>query len=262
METLNLIHGNCLEKMRDIPSGSVDMICTDLPYGMTACKWDTVIPFEPLWDAYKRIVKPNGAIVLFGSQPFTSALVMSNPKMFRYEWIWNKVVPTGFLNAKIIPMKIHENILVFYASNPTYNPQKYYKGKGMHRNGTNYTKQEILVREGIYGSLKNGSNIRSEYAFPNSIIIASKGNGHTTKKNVHPTQKPVALLEYLIQTYTNAGETVLDSCMGSGTTGVACINTSRNFIGIERDEHYFNLSSERIRHTSAGLFALPIEALI
>ena len=257
METLNLIHGDCLEKMRDIPSGSVDMILTDPPYGTTACAFDTVIPFEPLWDAYKRIVKPNGTIVLFASQPFTTNLIASNLKMFKYCWTWRKSRAANFAQSPYMPLLVTEDVAVFSFANIAQNSKNrmcYYpqgvqqsfkicKGKLANAHRPNRTPQVDY--------LQRGTN------YPNSILEFAQD-----MPTIHPTQKPIALLEYLIRTYTNAGETVLDSCMGSGTTGVACINTSRNFIGIERDEHYFNLSSERIRQTSTGLFALPIETLI
>ena len=227
---IELIHGDCLVEMQNIPDKSVDMICADLPYGTTACKWDTVIPFEPLWEQYKRIIKDNGAIVLFGSQPFTSALVMSNKKMFKHEWIWVKNNATGHLNAKRKPMSIFEDILVFGDSVP-YNPQNLIPfNKKVRRggNGDNY---------GISGK----ENFQEYTNYPIDLLCF---DSDTNK--LHPTQKPVALLEYLIKTYTNEGETVLDNTMGSGTTGVACVNTNRNFIGIEMNEAYFEIASKRI----------------
>jgi len=232
---IKLLHGDCLELMHDIPDGSIDMILCDLPYGTTACKWDTVIPFEPLWAHYKRVIKPNGAIALFGSQPFTSALIMSNPKMFKYEWIWEKTNAVDFAMAKKRARKLHENICVFYEKQTTYNPQMQ-KGKpyiDKPRNRTNNIHDSTMPKLGI---VNNG--IR----YPSSVQKFSNGNNN----NVHPTQKPVALLEYLIKTYTNEGETVLDNCMGSGSTGAACKNLSRRFIGIEKDENYFNIAVKRI----------------
>ena len=234
---IKLIQGDCLEKMKDIPDGSIDMVLTDPPYGTTACKWDTVIPFEPLWEQLKRVIKPNGAIVMTASQPFTSALVMSNPKMFKYEWVWEKSKAVGYLNSKIMPLVAHENIVVFSQGKTTYNAQKtsghapYNKGKS-HRPTDVYGKQvEVLV--------KNDDGTRHPRTVQYFKTAENEGK-------LHPTQKPVALFEYLIRTYTNEGETVLDNCMGSGTTGVACANTNRNFIGIELDEGYFKIAQDRI----------------
>lgn len=237
-----LKQGNCLELMKAIPSGSVDMILCDLPYGTTACKWDTVIPFEPLWAEYKRIIKKNGAIVLFGSQPFTSALVMSNPDWFKYEWIWFKNVPTGMAQAAYSPMKYHENVLVFCeGKTDKFNKeleQREGAGKDCYKyehycGESNHVKMD-KVKKFYAVDLVNPSSVQLFTVVPNR-------NG-----KVHPTQKPVALCEYLIKTYTNENEWVLDNCMGSGTTGVACMNTGRNFIGIEQDEKYFNIAKERI----------------
>ena len=232
---IDLRQGDCLEVMKDIPDKSIDMILCDLPYGTTACKWDTVIPFEPLWEQYNRIIKDNGAIVLFGSEPFSSHLRLSNIKNYKYDWIWEKDNGTGFLNAKKMPLKKHENILVFYKKLPTYNPQmrtgfKPYKCK-QGRHSTNY---------GLYeqGHITESNGER----YPIDIIEFKKDSG------LHPTQKPVALLEYLIKTYTNEGDVVLDNCMGSGSTGVACVNTNRDFIGIELDENYFKIAKERIEN--------------
>ena len=238
MLELNKIYNmDCLEGMKLIDDKSIDMILCDLPYGTTACKWDTIIPFEPLWEQYERIIKDNGAIVLFGSQPFTSALVMSNLKLFRYELIWQKTLATNFMLVKKQPAKKHENILVFYKKQPTYNPQmeigKPYKDKprkrtvGIHGNAE--TIKKAINNEGT--------------RYPSSVQLFSNGNNG----NVHPTQKPVALFEYLIKTYTNEGETVLDNCMGSGTTAIACINTNRNYIGFEIDPYYYEAAQERIR---------------
>lgn len=234
--------GDCLELMKDIPDGSIDMILCDLPYGTTACKWDVIIPFEPLWGQYNRIIKDNGAIVLFGTQPFTSMLVCSNLNMFKYEWIYEKTQPSGHLNAKRMPMKYHENVLVFYKNQPTYNPIKTF---GHNRK---VSKGQIVSKDVVgtvcYGAQEKGANYDSTERYPKSIQCFS--NGLMKQKSIHPTQKPVALLEYLIKTYTNDGETVLDNCMGSGSTGVACIHTNRNFIGMELDENYFNIAKERI----------------
>ena len=224
-----LHHGDCLDLMAGIESGSVDMILCDLPYGTTACKWDTVIPFEPLWAHYKRVIKPNGAIVLFGSQPFTSALVMSNVKMFKYCWVWNKKISGNPLLAKYQPLKIHEDICVFSRNKHNYSPEMR-KGKMRIKGGG---KSNLL-------NMEMSKSINDDY-YPTSILEFSNAN-----RGIHPTQKPVALCEYLIKTYTNEGETVLDNCMGSGTTGVACLNTGRTFIGIEKDLAYFEIACSRI----------------
>ena len=237
--TAQLLHGDCLDLMAGIATGSVDMILCDLPYGTTACKWDTVIPFEPLWAQYKRIAKPNAAIVLTASQPFTTALISSNMKDFRYCLVWDKVNKyTGSLNANRMPMKRHEDIAVFYGGLPTYNKQwragQIYKGTaGGHGEFTDFGKvgiKRIIQSDGRH-------NPCSVVAIKGDV---KKGHGH------HPTQKPVALMEYLIRTYTNEGETVMDNCMGSGTTGVACANTGREFIGIEKDAAYFEIARQRI----------------
>ena len=237
MSKIDLYNGDCLEIMKNISDKSVDMILCDLPYGTTACKWDTVIPFEPLWEQYNRIIKYNGAIVLFGSEPFSSALRMSNIKNFKYDWIWDKVNRyTGYGSCKYAPLKRYEIVSVFYKSKPTYNPQMM-QGKPYKKTGDYSSK--------IYGTdkvKKHGKNNGERYPFN---ILQYKGDD---KKNVflHPTQKPIALLEYLIKTYTNEGDVVLDNCMGSGSTGVACVNTNRDFIGIELDKDYFNIAKQRI----------------
>ena len=229
-----LIQGDCLEVLPTL-AGPVDMILADLPYGTTACAWDSVIPFEPLWAQYKRLIKPRGAVVLFGSQPFTSALVMSNPGWFKYEWVWDKKLATGFLDANRKPMKRHENIVVFSDSAIIYNPQ-FEKGTPYKRppkaDFAGYGKFELLA-----GCNETGDR------YPTSIIEISNANRN---KDGHPTQKPVALLEYLIRTYTNEGETVLDNTMGSGSTGVAAMLTGRRFIGIEMDPGYFVIAEKRI----------------
>ena len=236
MVDIKFIHGDCLEIMPTLADKSVDMILCDLPYGTTACKWDTVIPFEPLWKQYKRLIKDNGAIVLTASQPFTSALVMSNPGWFKYCWVWQKSRKTGFQMARIRPMKEHEDIAVFYNAQPTYNqtltrlekPVKSWRKNGKGGNLLNVVKTE----EGRM----------QEWTGFNSTIIPF-ANEHNV--GAHPTQKPVALFEFLIRTYTNEGDTVLDNCSGSGTTGIAAFNTKRNAILIEKDEIYFNAAKER-----------------
>ena len=231
-----LLQGDCLELMATIPSGSVDMVMCDLPYGTTACKWDSVIPFEPLWAAYKRVCKPNAAIVLTASQPFTSALVMSNTEMFRYCWVWDKVNRnTGSLMANSRPMRRHEDIVVFYSEQPNYHkvPCGVPPIRGGHVGGHG---------EYVGGAIRKHAPAPSDKT-PCSVLAFP---GMNSDGVYHPTQKPVALMEYLIKTYTNAGETVLDNTMGSGTTGVACGNTGRRFIGIERDLGYFNIALDRI----------------
>lgn len=235
--------GDCLERMAEIEAGSVDLVLTDPPYGTTACKWDAVIPFEPMWAAVRRVLKPNGAAVFTASQPFTSALVMSNVREFRHEWIWQKNRGSNFANTVREPMKEHESALVFSAGKWTYNKQMQPReGAGSERAkylctfgsaSENYRKFEVL--EG---------NALTEKRVPSSVQKFNTATGR--EKTPHPTQKPVALMEYLIRTYTNEGETVLDFTMGSGTTGVACINTKRNFIGIERDPDYFAIAEKRI----------------
>ena len=236
---IDLKCGDCLKLMKDISDKSIDMILCDLPYGTTQNRWDTVISLNDLWNQYKRIIKDDGAIVLFSQPPFDKILACSNLKMFRYEWIWQKENSTGFLNAKKMPLKIHENILVFYKKLPTYNPQmrlgfkpyKPYKRHNLSRHSTNY------------GDYKQGYPTESNgERYPIDIINFQREAG------LHPTQKPVALLEYLIKTYTNQSEIVLDNCMGSGSTGVACVNTNRNFIGFELDENYFNIAKTRINN--------------
>lgn len=234
---MKLLHGDTIEQMATLPDGCVDMILCDLPYGTTACKWDTVIPFEPLWEQYKRLIKPNGAIVLFGSQPFTSALVMSNPKWFKYAWVWDKVNrPTGHLNAKKQPLRETEDIALFCNGQSAYFPQ-FLKGLPYTATGSK--------NSDCYGSQKKTTTVCDGERYPRNILrIAADERG--TVGRIHPTQKPVALCEYLIKTYTNEGETVMDNTMGSGTTGVACVNTKRHFIGIERDPTYFAIASARI----------------
>ena len=232
----SVLHGDCLELMKDIPDGSIDMILCDLPYGTTACKWDEIIPFEPLWEQYNRIIKDNGAIVLTASQPFTSALVMSNQKMFKYSWIWDKVKPSGFQVAKYRPMMRQEDVLVFGKGRINYNPIM--------------TVREKVKTSRVYSSsdsnpLKNndGKNRTYTHKYPQSILTFSNA---VQKGKIHPTQKPVPLFEYLIKTYTNDGETVLDNCAGSGTTAIACMNTNRNYILMEQEKEYIDIISKRI----------------
>lgn len=234
-ESLWLMLGDCLERMKEIPSGSVDMILTDPPYGTTACKWGSIIPLEPMWEQLKRIIKPNGAIVMTASQPFTTTLIASNMNIFKYCWVWEKEQGVNFQLVKKQPLKVHEDICVFYESLPIYNPQglidceitKSNKGKG---GSLGHLSSESKRK--VYKQTKKG--------YPKSIQKFARDRG------LHPTQKPVALMEYLIKTYTNEGETVLDFCLGSGITGVAAKNLNRKFIGIELDSNYFEISKERI----------------
>ena len=216
------------------------MVLTDPPYGTTACKWDTVIPLEPMWEQLKRVIKPNGAIVMTASQPFTSVLVSSNIINYKYNWVWDKVLSTGHLNAKIMPMKQHEDVVVFGNGIVTYNPQLVKRKEGKRVNKG--TGKVMGLNDSAYGVRKSFSG---EYDFRQPTTLLTISNANRTNR-IHPTQKPVALMEYLIKTYTNEGETVLDFTMGSGTTGVACKNLNRNFIGIELDEMYFNIAQERI----------------
>ena len=235
---LELFKGDCLEEMLKIPDGSIDLILTDPPYGTTACKWDVVIPFEPMWEQIWRILKPNGVCVLFGSEPFSSALRMSQIKYFKYDWIWDKVNKfTGALNANKMPMLDHELISVFYKKQPLYNKQLR-EGSYKTRHGGNRNTETTNFVKPLedYGREIVGLNPKRIISFPS----------HSTKDMFHPTQKPVKLLEYLIKTYTNESETVLDFTMGSGSTGVAAMNTNRGFIGIERDDKYFDIACQRI----------------
>ena len=239
---IQLIKGDCLEVMKSIPDGSIDAIICDLPYGTTACKWDSVLPFEKLWEQYERIIKPNGAIILFGSQPFTSALIMSNPKMFKYEWIWEKSKASNFLQASYMPLKAHENIVVFGKGKTKYNAQKT-KGKAFNKGKD----KRIGKATEVYHSIPNinGFEIVNETGLRNPRTVQYFTTAESEGK-YHPTQKPLELLEYLVKTYTNENDTVLDNTMGSGTTGVACVNTNRKFIGIEMDDNYFEIAKKRI----------------
>lgn len=231
-----LKQGDCLELMKSIPDASVDMVLCDLPYGTTACKWDTVIPFAPLWEQYERVAKPNAAIVLFGAEPFSSHLRLSNDKYYRYDWIWEKSRPSNFINCKSVPLQYTESVSVFYARLPTYNPQmvsgqKNHSNKGRKTN--EITGNVFQVEVGNTSDLKYPRNV---------LTVPSIG---PSKRN-HPTEKPVALLEYLIKTYTNAGDVVLDNTMGSGSTGVAAANTGRSFIGYELEANYFEIACRRV----------------
>jgi len=241
---VELIHGDCIDKMKDIHDGSVDMVLTDPPYGTTACSWDTVIPFDAMWDQLNRIIKLNGVIVLFGSEPFSSALRMSNIKNYKYDIIWQKEKPTNPFTIKKQFGRVHENISIFYKKTPTYNPQM-----SKRENVTNPKpmKGDLNVDETnvISGVYKHSNDYNPNLIYPISVLKFNRDSKKGVKK-YHPTQKPVALLEYLVKTYTNEGETVLDFTMGSGSTGVACKNLNRSFIGIELDENYYNIANERI----------------
>lgn len=245
IELDQIYNEDCLEGMKRIPDASVDCIITDLPYGTTACQWDSVIPFEPLWEQYRRITKPNAAIVLFGSEPFSSALRMSNIKEFRYDWYWRKPKGTGFLNAQIQPLRDIETISVFYRQQPTYNPQ--------FTKGSPYTSakggKEIKDRGNTttaYGDFKTGEGCQNDnpgIRYPRQCVDFNTAIDFIG----HPTQKPVDLLRYLVLTYTNEGDTVLDSCMGSGTTAIACLKEYRHFLGFELNKEYFDIAQRRIR---------------
>jgi len=235
-DDIRLIHGEMLETMRGLEAQSLDAIITDLPYGTTACKWDNVIPFAPMWEAVKHALKPHGAFVTTASQPFTSALVMSNPGWFRYEWIWAKTKATGFLDANRKPLKAHENIVVFSANGCIYNPQMV--NGSFHRRGG---KNSGRVYEQMHGAFRDFVTHDNKY-YPQSIINI----GHPVEVD-HPTQKPIGLIEYLIRTYTNPGDLVGDFCFGSGTTAVACVNTGRRFVGCEKEAEYHQIAVERVR---------------
>jgi len=234
---MKLINDDCLVAMKDIPDGSVDMVLTDPPYGTTACKWDSIIPLEPMWEQLKRIIKPNGAIVMTASQPFTTTLISSNMKMFKYCWVWEKTKATGFFDAKKRPLNNYEDIVVFYSKPPVYNPQMTEADKVYKRGAVKRKKSDC------YGKEKDFIQKETGLRYPKRVFTI--GNA-STKGIVHPTQKPVALMEYLVKTYTNENETVLDFTMGSGTTGVACKNLNREFIGIELSRDYYEIACKRI----------------
>jgi len=242
MLNINLLLGNCIDLMKSIPDKSVDMILSDLPYGITNCKWDNIIPFDKLWTEYSRIIKNNSVIALTESQPFTSMLLMSNIKWFRHEWIWQKNRGSNFALANKMPIKEHESVLVFYKKLPTYNPIKQERAES----GKERVKTIInpsTVSENYGGIVLQEGKIYDELRFPSSW---QKFN---CEVGLHPTQKPVALFEYIVKTYTNEGETVLDNCMGSGTTAIACKLTNRNFIGIEMEQKYYDLANKRLNET-------------
>lgn len=244
---MRLISGDCLVEMQNIPDKSIDMVLCDLPYGVLnkgnkEAQWDRKISLSDLWAHYSRIIKDNGAVVLFAQGMFTAELMMSNHRMWRYNLIWDKVNrPTGFLNANRCPLRIHEDIVVFYRKHSTYNPQ-FLIGEKNHSRGKYGNDQSTGGKNRCYGEFKQTEAVLTNEKYPNSIIRIEKEH----KNFYHPTQKPVALLEYLIRTYTNEGDVVLDNTMGSGSTGVACVNTGRNFIGIELNKEYFEIASNRI----------------
>ena len=243
---IKLIQGNCLKVMKGIPDCSIDAIITDPPYGTTACKWDSVIDFDKMWEQLNRIIKPNGAIVLFGSEPFSSALRMSNIKNFKYDWVWNKDRPSGHLNAKRQPMRDVENISVFYKKQCTYNP---IMTIGKKSNSIGKAINDITCKNNsVYGDFQRVNREGNE-KYPRQILKYSRPH-----PPIHPTQKPILLMEYLIKTYTNEGDTVLDFTMGSGSTLVACDNLNRNGIGIEMDEAYFKIAEQRIKENAHKLF--------
>tara|TARA_R110002126_G_scaffold14882_1_gene61835 strand:+ start:317 stop:1075 length:759 start_codon:yes stop_codon:yes gene_type:complete len=244
---IDLRKGDCLELMKSIPSGSIDAIITDPPYGTTACKWDSVINFDLMWEQLNRIIKPNGAIVLFGSEPFSSALRMSNIKNYKYDWIWDKEKSTNFMQLKRQPARVVENIIVFNTTQ--YNPQMVIAEAKNKRPRKQKQDEKHISESETYGKIKRyvNANHNEDLRYPKNIInIKSTEKECNNINRVHPTQKPVALMEYLMRTYTNENETVLDFTMGSGSTGVACVNTNRNFIGIEKYENYFDIATERI----------------
>ena len=235
-EQYKLYNGDCLEVMKDIKDKSIDMILCDLPYGTTICKWDVIIPFDELWKQYNRIIKDNGAILLFGTEPFSSKLRCSNLKNYKYDWVWYKSRAFNFFNAKKQPLKYHEIISVFYKKQPQYYPI-------MRKGEKNHRTKSITRKSNLLNNITKGEINTSDMKYPKSIIEIKSTD---STKNLHPTQKPVALLEYLIKTYTTEKEIVLDNCMGSGSTGIACLNTNRRFIGIEKDDNYFEIAKKRM----------------
>lgn len=243
---MKLLNGDCMELLPDIPEHSVDLILCDLPYGTTDCKWDHVLPMDKLWTEYDRILKSNGVAALFAAQPFTTALINSNAPNFRYCWYWKKNNKTGALLAKVQPMRCMEDICIFYRKKPTYNPQ------GLIR--LERPKYNAPAPGKVYGTKANGSI--QEYTNYPIHLLEFNGVQAGSKERKHPTQKPVPLLEYMVRTYTNEGETVLDNCMGSGSTGVACLRSGRHFIGIEKDPHYFQVAQERLEQVATDMAIL------
>ncbi len=247
MYHMRLWQGDCIKLMEKIPTGSVDLLLVDLPYGTTNCKWDSIIPLKDLWEAYNRVVKINGAMLFHCAQPFTSALVMSNPKFFKYEWIWEKSKATNYLNAKKQPLRAHESIAVFYRKPCTYNPQM--------TKGEAYNKGTAKRETNVYGK-QVAVEVKSDgERYPRSVqyCVTAEQEG-----KLHPTQKPLKLIEYFVNTYSNEEDIVLDNTMGSGTTGVACMKLNREFIGIEKDESYYNLAVDRICEAEEGNFSYNV----
>ena len=239
---IDLMQGDCLEMMKEISDSSIDLVLADPPYGRTPCTWDSIIPLEPMWDHLKRIIKPNGVIAMTASQPFTTTLISSNPKMFKYCWVWVKNKKTGFLNAKKQPLRQTEDVVIFYSKPPTYNPQKTTGHKPVN-SYTKHTSDGETMGKTKCGISGGGQTDR----YPTNLIrVAVVNNDNSGGDKMHSSQKPVALMEYLIKTYTNDGDLVVDFAMGSGTTGLACVNLNRNFIGIELDKRYFNIAENRI----------------
>jgi len=239
--TIDLRYGDTIEQMKLISDKSIDFICCDLPYGTTACKWDSIIPFDKLWEQYERIIKPNGAIALFGSEPFSSALRVSNLKLFRYDWIWQKTKGGAFATCNKMPLKRHEIISIFYKKMPTYNPQKT-KAPDEKIDKRKIINNPITSKDDTYKGLKVVRKKDDGFRFPISVLQYNS----VWYKGMHETEKPIPLLEYLILTYSNENDTILDNTFGSCTTGIACINTNRNFIGIENNMDYFNISLKRV----------------
>lgn len=244
---------DCLIGMQNIPDKSIDMVFCDLPYGTTKCKWDIVLPFDKLWSHYERVIKDNGAIILTASQPFTSICVMSNMKLFKYSLVYQKTTPTGHLNSKKMPLRAHEDVLVFYKKLPTYNPQKTFgherkvsSSKSRSLSIERNNKKDKVYNNEISDKVPNYDSIER---YPLSVL---KFSTDKQKSTLHPTQKPISLVEYFINTYSNEGDLILDNCMGSGTTAIACINTNRNYIGFEKEEKYFNIIQERIKNHLQG----------
>ena len=248
---LNLYNDDCFNVMPTFPDNAFDAIIVDLPYGTTKCKWDSVLDLEQLWEQYKRLIKDNGAIIMFAQTPFDKVLGCSNLEMLRYEWIWEKTQPTGFLNAKKMPMKAHENILVFYKQLPTFNPQK----TTGHKPINSYTKKaDVQNKTTLYGKVKNDVSGGETDRFPRSVIEFSSDKQKTKLDGtIHPTQKPIALMEYLIRSYTNEGDLILDNCAGSGSMGVACKNTNRRFVMIEKERNYFDIILKRLNITESDI---------
>ena len=235
-----ILLGDCLELMKDIPNGSIDMILCDLPYGTTACKWDVIIPFDKLWEQYERIIKTNGAILLFGQEPFSSSIRLSNLKDYKFDIIWNKKFASNFAQAKKRPMNIHENICVFYKKQPTYNPSMTKRDTPIKATSGSTFSEVSMV--------KNFNNIENkvyDFKYPESIVLFPRILGTSKEKTGHPTQKPIELFEYLIKTYTNENDLILDNCAGSGTTAIACLNTNRQFIVMEKEQKYYDIILKR-----------------